>query len=99
MCEKQEVPDMTFDEHVQTFLEDLTDPLECRDLAKAAIAADIREQKLHATRHIWAAWLARTDGNTAIQGTELDQASNCADRIHRGVLALRAMDPRHTVHA
>jgi hypothetical protein len=95
MCEKQDVPDMTFDEHVQTFMEDLTDPLECRDLAKAAIAADIREQKLVAARHIWAAWLARMGGDAMIQGAELDRASNCADRIHRRVLELRAMDSRN----
>ena len=88
---------MTFDEHVQTFLDDLTDVTECRDLAKAAIAADIREQKLLATRHIWTAWLARTDGQTATQSTALDHATSCADRIHRGVAALQAMEPQNKV--
>ena len=88
---------MTFDQHVQTFLDDLTDIAECRDLAKAAIAADIREQKLLATRHIWKAWLARTDGQTATQSTELDHAMNCADRIHRGVAALQAMELQNKV--
>jgi len=88
---------MTFDEHVLTFLDDLTDLLECRDLAKAAIAADIREQKLLATRHVWAAKQALLDGNLSTHDSEWDMASVCTDRIHRGVLALHEMEQRKKV--
>ena len=83
--------EMTFTEHVDTFFGDAVDHAEALALSKAAIAADVRNEKLLAAKSLWAASQARDDCRPVEQKEALEVAVFHRWRAQRGAMQIEVI--------
>ena len=83
--------EMTFTEHVETFFGNEVGHAEALALSKAAIAADVRNEKLLAARNLWAASQARDDCRAAEQKEALEAAVFHRCRAQRGATQIKVI--------